>query len=311
MTERKTSKNGVGVMRIVVTQKRKQLAQEIATCLQQNSARVGESARSCTRSRTESHTEKSANGSRAESHAEIYIGSRAESNSRPVGAAENFSVVAAPLTDYKKENFQLPATFPDWVFFTSARSFEYLDKAQIAQLQSLAARGSRYGVVGEKTAAALQNIGITCALTPAANARALLGVLSQQLVEDTSAAVQNPPCAWILGSKQAKPTLLAGVQKFGMKVEKVAIYSPYSLPCLAEDFYDADIVVVTAGSAAVAYAQLTAVARVRPAPIIALGEQSAQDAQRAGLEVIGVAARPTAADIAKLILKIDLENSRK
>lgn len=307
MTERKTSKNGVGVMRIVVTQKRKQLAQEIATCLQQNSARVGEIARSCTRSRTESHTEKSANGSRAENRTEI----RAESNSHSVDAAENFSVVAAPLTDYKKENFQLPATFPDWVFFTSARSFEYLDKAQIAQLQSLAARGSRYGVVGEKTAAALQNIGITCALTPAANARALLGVLSQQLVEDTSAAAQNPPCAWILGSKQAKPTLLAGVQKFGMKVEKVAIYSPYSLPYLAEDFYDADIVVVTAGSAAVAYAQLTAVARVRPAPIIALGEQSAQDAQRAGLEVIGVAARPTAADIAKLILKIDLENSRK
>lgn len=307
MTERKTSKNGVGVMRIVVTQKRKQLAQEIATCLQQNSARVGETVRSCTRSRIESHTEKSANGSRAEKRTEI----RAESSPCPVGAVENFSVVAAPLTDYKKENFQLPATFPDWVFFTSARSFEYLDKAQIAQLQSLAARGSRYGVVGEKTAAALQNIGITCALTPAANARALLGVLSQQLVEDTSAAAQNPPCAWILGSKQAKPTLWAGVQKFGMKVEKVAIYSPYSLPCLAENFYDADIVVVTAGSAAVAYAQLTAVARVRPAPIIALGEQSAQDAQRAGLEVIGVAARPTAADIAKLILKIDLENSRK
>ena len=303
MTERKTSKNGVGVMRIVVTQKRKQLAQEIAACLQQNSARVGETARS----RIKSHTEKSANGSRAENRTEI----RAESGPCPVGAVENFSVVAAPLTDYKKENFQLPATFPDWVFFTSARSFEYLDKAQIAQLQSLAARGSRYGVVGEKTAAALQNIGITCALTPAANARALLGLLSQQLVEDTSAAAQNPPCAWILGSKQAKPTLLAGVQKFGMKVEKVAIYSPYSLPCLAEDFYDADIVVVTAGSAAVAYAQLTAVARVRPAPIIALGEQSAQDAQRAGLEVIGVAARPTAADIAKLILKIDLENSRK
>ena len=303
MTERKTSKNGVGVMRIVVTQKRKQLAQEIATCLQQNSARVGETARSRTRSRTESHTEKSANGS--------CTGSRAESSPCPVGAVENFSVVAAPLTDYKKENFQLPATFPDWVFFTSARSFEYLDKAQIAQLQSLAARGSRYGVVGEKTAAALQNIGITCALTPAANARALLGVLSEQLVADTGIAAQNPPCAWILGSKQAKPTLLAGVQKFGMKVEKIAIYSPYSLPCLADDFYDADIVVVTAGSAAVAYAQLTAVARVRPAPIIALGEQSAQDAQRAGLEVIGVAARPTAADIAKLILKIDLENSRK
>lgn len=303
MTERKTSKNGVGVMRIVVTQKRKQLAQEIAACLQQNSARVGETARS----RIKSHTEKSANGSCAEKRTEI----RAESSPCPVDAAENFSVVAAPLTDYKKENFQLPATFPDWVFFTSARSFEYLDKAQIAQLQSLAARGSRYGVVGEKTAAALQNIGITCALTPAANARALLGVLSQQLVEDTSAAAQNPPCAWILGSKQAKPTLLAGVQKFGMKVEKVAIYSPYSLPHLAEDFYDADIVVVTAGSAAVAYAQLTAVARVHPAPIIALGEQSAQDAQRAGLEVIGVAARPTAADIAKLILKIDLENSRK
>lgn len=290
MTERKTSKNGVGVMRIVVTQKRKQLAQEIATCLQQNSARVGETARSRTRSRTES---------------------RAESSPCPVDAVENFSVVAAPLTDYKKENFQLPATFPDWVFFTSARSFEYLDKAQIAQLQSLAARGSRYGVVGEKTAAALQNIGITCAFTPAANARALLGVLSEQLVADTGIAAQNPPCAWILGSKQAKPTLLAGVQKFGMKVEKIAIYSPYSLPCLADDFYDADIVVVTAGSAAVAYAQLTAVARVRPAPIIALGEQSAQDAQRAGLEVIGVAARPTAADIAKLILKIDLENSRK
>lgn len=307
MTERKTSKNGVGVMRIVVTQKRKQLAQEIATCLQQNSARIGEIARSCTGSHTESHTEKSANGSCAEKRTEI----RAESNSRPVDAVENFSVVAAPLTDYKKENFQLPATFPDWVFFTSARSFEYLDKAQIAQLQSLAARGSRYGVVGEKTAAALQNIGITCAFTPAANARALLGVLSEQLVADTGIAAQNPPCAWILGSKQAKPTLLAGVQKFGMKVEKIAIYSPYSLPCLAEDFYDADIVVVTAGSAAVAYAQLTAVARVRPAPIIALGEQSAQDAQRAGLEVIGVAARPTAADIAKLILKIDLENSRK
>lgn len=297
--ERKTSKNGAGVMRIVVTQKRKQLAQEIAACLQQNSARAGETARSCTRSRTESRAEKSANGSRA------------ESDSRPVGAAENFSVVAAPLTDYQKENFQLPATFPDWVFFTSARSFEYLNKAQIAQLQSLAARGSRYGVVGEKTAAALQNIGITCALTPAANARALLGVLSEQLVEDTGAAAQNPPCAWILGSKQAKPTLLVGVQKFGMKVEKVAIYSPYSLPCLAEDFYDADIVVVTAGSAAVAYAQLTAATRVHPAPIIALGEQSAQDAQRAGLEVIGVAARPTAADIAKLILKIDLENSRE
>ncbi|MBM7825177.1 uroporphyrinogen-III synthase [Arcanobacterium pluranimalium] len=213
----------------------------------------------------------------------------------PSTANTDFTVAHAGLTRFEPIDFEIPNTKLSWVFITSARTIQLMAGGKRAMLQQVFLGGTHFACVGRRTEEELAKYGISLAIPSQDTARDLLDIflsLPAQTADEASLPV------WLPGSELAKPALRKGLQTAGFEVITTPVYRPRTLTELPKEYFGADLIVMTSGSAACAYAQLHAAVTDREigraAPVVALGEQTASDCQSVGLRVVGVAPSPDA-----------------
>ncbi|MFV0426540.1 MAG: uroporphyrinogen-III synthase [Beutenbergiaceae bacterium] len=186
--------------------------------------------------------------------------------------------VPTPSATLIRARTRLVSRHYQWLVVTSAAAVSAL---------GIVPRSVRVAAVGQATARALQDAGISVELVGQGGAAALLRSWPQSS-GGRVLAVQ---------SDRAKPVLAQGLRQRGFDVETVVAYrtAPVDLsPPQEQAVRDgkADVALLTSGTIARRLAQIP----VSPATrLVAFGPQTAQDARDAGLQPISVAARPTVA----------------
>ncbi|WP_160148987.1 uroporphyrinogen-III synthase [Arcanobacterium ihumii] len=212
----------------------------------------------------------------------------------------HFQILSATLTEFHSIEFVPPAEPISWVFITSARTLDFMNEDHKQFLRTLAENGTKFAVVGNRSKEYLSRLGILIDVPAQPTARALINVLNQSidttdsLSTYTSALLLNQPIAWLPGSAAAKETLADGLKELGLQVIRSAVYCPSPVKHLDPIYYEADVVVLTSGSAAHAYHCFQG-----KAPVIAFGNQTRADAQAYGLNVVATASSPDATGIAR------------
>ncbi|MFC5370355.1 uroporphyrinogen-III synthase [Arcanobacterium bovis] len=211
----------------------------------------------------------------------------------------DFSVLHAGLTSFEALDFDIPSTPLSWIFITSARTIELMPAHKRSALVRAAEHGTRFACVGQRTEMELCKLGIELSIPSAHNARSLLDVFLCSTTAPEASAMEH--AVWLPGSQASKRTLAHGLQIAGYNVIETPVYRPYARTESPPQYIGADVVVVTSGSAARAYAQLNSAKfdyeQSATAPVIALGEQTAQDCEAAGLSLAAVASSPDALGI--------------
>jgi uroporphyrinogen-III synthase len=159
----------------------------------------------------------------------------------------------------------------DWVIVTSPNGAERVGP-RLAE-----GRGPRVAAVGLSTEKALPR----CDLTPATQSAA-------GLLEEFPA---GPGRALVVQAFDAAPTLVSGLQARGWLVKALRPYRTRAIPPTDQQLTSAiesDAVLFASGSAARAW--VAAFGQRTPPVVIAIGEQTATAAERAGLKVSAVSA---------------------
>ncbi len=172
----------------------------------------------------------------------------------------------------------------DWVVVTSQSTVRVLPRVPAST--SVAA-------VGGVTAAALRERGVPVAFIPTRQSAA--GLVDEWPIR--SGRVLWPRAL------DARPTIAVGLRQHGMQVSEVVAYRTMPVFGSADELEAAvassaagdapgiDAALVTSGSVAKQVARLGLAASAR---IVAIGEQTAEDCRRSGLEVAAVATQPSA-----------------
>lgn len=171
-----------------------------------------------------------------------------------------------------------------WVALTSANAVRVLlDHVDPGDLDGL-----RIAAVGQATAAALRDAGVSVDIVPnEENA----GALAAAMVEVGVAGVT----VWLPQAQRARPLLAASLSAAGAGVLVTPLYRSVAPPNLAKGLRAAlqrgvDAVVVHSGSAVV---NLLAAAAVPPVPLVCIGAQTAEEITRAGrVAVVASSTRP-------------------
>jgi uroporphyrinogen-III synthase len=184
----------------------------------------------------------------------------------------------APSEELEQALARLAAGDYDWLAVTSAAAVPALEGVEIA-------RGTRVAAVGYATAAALSAAGIDVHLVGDGGADVLLEAWPLEPV-GRALAVQ---------SDLARPVLVDGLAAAGWQADAVVAYrtAPTRLSNAEEHALregKADIALVTSGSVGRRLADVGVPASTR---LVAIGTQTADDVQAAGLEASAVADAPT------------------
>ena len=181
----------------------------------------------------------------------------------------------------------------DRVVVTSANGARCLARC-LTGVESFAAR---VVVVGSATAAPLAGIVATEAILTATEPRG----------EGVVAAIgSGPGRALVLRGDRARPTVVDGLVAAGWEVDDVVVYRNLSRPPDPVQLAAAlacDVVVVTSGSAAQAWARL--VDQRRGPAVVVIGPVTRRDAFAAGLAVAAEAAEPSPEGVIAAIAAMD------
>lgn len=177
-----------------------------------------------------------------------------------------------------------------WLVLTSAAAVPALDGAAVPA-------GTRVAAVGAATAHALREAGIAVHLVGASGA---LGLLDLWPGEPEDLPVL------LVRSDLARTTFADGLRARGWQVDSVIAYRTVAAATSSgeEDALrggNADVALVTSGSVARRLADIGLPASTR---VVAMGEQTAEDARAAGLEVAAVADEPSVAALARCATEV-------
>lgn len=181
----------------------------------------------------------------------------------------------------------------DWVVVASAHA-----AARVAShVPSAVARGVHVAAVGATTAAALAHVDL---VAPRQSAEGLVAIFPRASGAPASAAGR----VLVAQAEGGAPTLVEGLTALGWRVDRLDTHVSRPLRLGAREqlaVLQADVVAFTSGSQAAAW--VATLGTATPPLVVAIGPQTARDAQQAGLKVDEIAADHSLSGLLDAILR--------